>query len=168
MFPRARKIALLLNPTNPVQLLSVEATESAAMQRKVTIQRFGVSALGELDGAVAEMARQGFEAVAITQDGLYILSAGAVASSVARHRLPSIGFPEFAEAGGMLGYGVNIISVFRRAAYFVDRILKGTKPGDLPVEQASKFEFVVNLKTAKALGVKIPQPLVVRADKVIE
>ena len=68
----------------------------------------------------------------------------------------------------MLGYGVNMLGMYRRAAYFVDRILKGAKPGDLPVEQASKFDFVVNLKTAKALGVKIPRPLVARADKVIE
>lgn len=167
-FPRARKIAILLNPTNPVQGRSVEATESAAMQRRITVQRFAVSALGELDGAMAEMAKQGFEAVAITQDGLYVESAGTVAGSIARQRLPSIGFPELAEAGGMLGYGVNILAMYRRAAYFVDRILKGAKPGDLPVEQASKFELVVNLRTAKAVGIKIPNSILVRADKVIE
>jgi len=91
-----------------------------------------------------------------------------VAQSAARHRIPSFGFPEFAEAGGLLGYGVNIVAMFRRAAYFVDRILKGARPGDLPVEQASKFDFVVNLKTATALGVTIPRALIARADKVID
>jgi putative ABC transport system substrate-binding protein len=83
-------------------------------------------------------------------------------------RLPSAGTTDLAEAGGLIGYGVNVPAMFRRAAYFVDRILKGATPGDLPVERATKFDMVFNLKTAKALGLTIPQSLLQRADQVIE
>ncbi len=82
--------------------------------------------------------------------------------------MPSIGAKEYAEAGGLIGYGANILALYRRAAYFVDRILKGAKPADLPVEQPTKFELVVNLRTAKALGRTIPETFLIRADEVID
>jgi putative ABC transport system substrate-binding protein len=82
--------------------------------------------------------------------------------------LPSVGYGEFAEVGGMIGYGVNFPQLYRRAAYFVDKIIKGAKPGDIPVERLMQFELIVNMKTAKALGIKIPNSVLVRADKVIE
>ena len=85
-----------------------------------------------------------------------------------RHRLPSSGILNFADAGGLLGYGVNFLDMFRRAAVLVDKIFKGARPGDIPIEQASRFELVVNMKTAQALGVKIPQSILLRATKVIE
>ena len=91
-----------------------------------------------------------------------------IAELAAKHRLPSTSQKEFAEAGGLMGYGPNILELYRRAATFVDKILKGTKPADLPIEQATKFELVINMKTAKAIGVKIPNSILVRADKVIE
>ena len=83
-------------------------------------------------------------------------------------RLPSTGFTEFAQAGGLIGYGVNDLAIFRRAAYFIDKILKGTNPADLPVERASSVQLIINLKTANALGLTIPQPLLLRADEVIQ
>jgi len=85
-----------------------------------------------------------------------------------QRRLPSIGFLEYAAAGGLVAYGVNFPELFRRAAYFVDKILKGAKPGDLPVERATKFETIVNLKTANALGIELPTSILLRADQVIE
>ena len=167
-FPRIRRVAVLWNPTNPVQRLSVEAMEDAARRLKVAVQRFEARTPNEIESAFAAMAKQGVEAVAITQDGIFVGDPGAIAVLAAKQRLPSIGFSQFADAGGLIGYGPNFLELSRRAAYFVDRILKGAKPGDLPVEQATKFELVVNLKTAKALGLQIPQQLMVRADKVIE
>jgi len=91
-----------------------------------------------------------------------------IADLAAKHRLPWIGRAEYAEVGSLIGYGANLSEMYRRAAYFVDRILKGAKPADLPVERTTKFELVINLKTAKTLGIKIPQSLFLRADNVIE
>jgi len=93
---------------------------------------------------------------------------GTIAQLAAKRHLPSVGDREYAEAGGLLGYAVNRPEVFRRAAVFIDKILKGAKPGDLPFEQVDRFELVINLKTAKALGLTIPQSLLLRADHVIE
>ena len=99
---------------------------------------------------------------------MIIANAKGIADVVAKRRLRSIGFKEFAEAGGLLGYGVTLLDMWRRAGYFVDKILKGTKPGDILIEQATRFELVINRKTAKAIGVTFPQSLLERVDKVIE
>jgi putative tryptophan/tyrosine transport system substrate-binding protein len=167
-FPHTRRVAVLLNPVNPVQGLSVQAMESAARLLNVAIQRFEARIPNELENAFSEIAKQRVDAVVITQDGIFVTNAGAIADIAAKQRLPSIGFSEFAEVGGLIGYGVIFRDLYRRAAYFVDRILKGATPGDLPVEQATKFELVINRKTAKAIGVTIPQSLLQRADKVID
>jgi putative ABC transport system substrate-binding protein len=95
-------------------------------------------------------------------------NSGRIAEIAGQKRLPSAGNTDLAEAGGLIGYGVNVPAMFYHAAYFVDRMLKGAKPGDLPVERATKFDLVLNLKTAKALGLTIPQSLLLRADQVIE
>jgi putative tryptophan/tyrosine transport system substrate-binding protein len=97
-----------------------------------------------------------------------IANAPAIAKLASRQRLPASGWPDFAAAGGLMAYGVNYLDMFRRAATFVDKILKGAKPADLPVERATKFETIVNLKTAKALGTELPTSLLLRADQVIE
>ena len=99
---------------------------------------------------------------------LFIRNAAAIAAFAAQHRLPSIGPPELPASGGLMGYGVNFIEIFRRAAYFVDKILKGAKPGDIPIELPTRFKLVLNLKTAKALGLTIPDKLLSIADDVIE
>jgi len=108
------------------------------------------------------------DAVAIVDDPMFLGNLPAIANLAANTRVPSTGAKEFAEAGGLIGYGVDFAGTFRRAAYFVDRIVRGAKPGDLPVEQATTFELVINGKTARALGVTIPQHLLPRVDRMIE
>ena len=114
------------------------------------------------------MAKRRVDAVVTTDDSVLLVNAQAVAKLAARMRLLSIGLPEFAEAGGLMAYGADRRELFRRAAYFVDRILKGAKPADLPVEQPTRFETVLNQKTAKALGIQFPQSVLARADRVID
>jgi putative ABC transport system substrate-binding protein len=115
------------------------------------------------------MVRERANGVVVAQDPIALGSRSQVVLLAARSRLPAVyGVREFAEVGGLMSYGPNIADQFRRAAFYVDRILKGAKPGDLPVEQATKFELVINLKTAKALGLTIPPSLLARADQVIE
>jgi len=114
------------------------------------------------------MAKARIEAISIQQDTLFGANAREIANLAVKQRLPSVGNKEYAEAGGLIGYGANDAGLYRRGAYFVDRILKGAKPSDLPIERAMRFALVVNMKTAKALGIKIPNSILVRADKVIE
>jgi putative ABC transport system substrate-binding protein len=101
------------------------------------------------------------------EDPMLVDNAKRIADLAAKHRFPATGFKEFAEAGGLMAYAVDFPEMYRRAAVFVDKLLKGAKPGDLPVERATKFELIINLKTAKALGLTIPQSILVRADEVI-
>jgi putative ABC transport system substrate-binding protein len=115
------------------------------------------------------MAKQRVDALLVGAEGLFLRHRARLADLEAKYRLPSMhGLKENAEAGGLMSYGPSIVATFRRAAVFVDKILRGTKPADLPVEQPTKFEFVINLKTAKALGLTIPPSLLQRADQVIE
>ena len=167
-FPRTRQVAALLNPVNAVQGLSFQAAEITARSLKVELRKFEVRRPDEFDGAFAAMVKKHVDAVAITQDSMLVSNAGAIAELATNKRIPSVGYPAFAEAGGLIGYGVNIPEMYRRAAYFVDRILKGAKPSNLPVDRPTRFEMVINMKTAKALGIKIPNSILVRADRVIE
>jgi putative tryptophan/tyrosine transport system substrate-binding protein len=113
------------------------------------------------------MAQERIEAIVVGTDTLFRANGGEIAELAAKLRLPSTGSREFAAAGGLFGYGVDPVELYRRAAYFVARILKAAKPDDLPIEQATKVELVINLKTAKSLGIAIPQALLMRANDVI-
>jgi ABC-type uncharacterized transport system substrate-binding protein len=114
------------------------------------------------------MAAKRTDAVTIIEDPMLIANATVIANLAAKHRLPVIGFNEVVEAGGLMAYGVNFTELYQRSARYVDRILKGAKPGELPIEQATKFDLVINLRTARALGLTIPQSVLLRADRVIE
>jgi putative ABC transport system substrate-binding protein len=169
VFPRARQVAVLFNPDNPSHIkISLPVMDAAAKSLKLELHQFGARGPSEFESAFAAMAKRRVDAVVTSQDSMRTDNAGAIANLAAKMRLPSVGFPEFAEAGGLMAYGVNRVEFFRRAAYFVDRILKGARPGDLPVEQATRFETVLNLKSAKALGLQFPQAVLARADRVIE
>jgi ABC-type uncharacterized transport system substrate-binding protein len=166
--PRAQRVAVLLNPENSINERSLRAMERTAKALKVGLRRFEVRGADAFKGAFSAMALERVEAVVLPEDDFLNANRGAIAELVTKQRLPSIGRKEFAEAGGLIGYGVNRFEENRRATIFVGKILKGAKPGDLPIERAAKFQFIVNLKTAKALGITIPPSILVRADEVIE
>jgi putative ABC transport system substrate-binding protein len=168
VFPYVARVAALSNPDNPVSESIIPAMTAAAAPLKIELELAKTQGPTEFDGAFATMAKSRIDAVVVTQDGEFAASFKTIATLASRLKLPSIGSKEYAEAGGLIGYGVKLLSLYRRAAYFVDLILKGARPADLPVEQPTKFELVINLKTAKALGLNIPNTLIGRADEVIE
>jgi putative ABC transport system substrate-binding protein len=135
----------------------------------ITVQEFDATSIGEIDAALAAMARTRINACVVLPNPPNNRNAGLVLSRTRELKLPAIyGFKELVVAGGLLSYGVNYVDLWRRAAVYVDKLLKGANPRDLPIEQASRFELVINLKTAKALGLAIPPALLLRADLVIE
>ena len=165
--PAMKRVAVLLNPSNPVQQLSFDAMEPAAKSVKIELQKFEARNAAEIQSAFSAMAKKPADAIVITNDSMLIANSGMIAGLAAKQRMLSSGDSEFAQAGGLIGYG-STIDVYRSTATYIDKILKGARPADLPVEQPSKFAMVVNLKAAKALGIKIPNSILVRADKVIE
>ena len=167
-FPRTRRVAVLLHRDSPVNEQYLQAMEPTAKSLKVGLERFEVRRPVEFDGAISAMAKKRVDAVVINEEPMLIANAEGIADLANKHRLPSIGFKEIAEAGGLMAYGVNILEMYRRAAVFIDKVLKGAKPSELPIEQATRFELVINRKTAKALGLTIPQSILFRADRVIE
>ena len=160
--------AILLNPNNPVNAPVLQAMVLTANKLKLELQPFEARTRGELESVFSKMITTNLDAIAITDDTLFVANAGRIANIMANNRLPSVGFVDFAQVGGLIGYGVNFPDLWHRGAYFVDRILRGAKPADLPVQQPTKFELVINQKTAKALGITIPPQLLARADEVIE
>jgi putative tryptophan/tyrosine transport system substrate-binding protein len=168
--PKVSRVAVLWNPANAVwQAQMLRQTENAA--RALRLQRQLLEARGpdELEGAFAAMTRERASALLVQVDVIFALHARRIADLAAKHRVPAMyGAREHVVAGGLMSYAPNVLDLFRRAATYVDKILRGAKPGDLPVEQPTTFELVINLKTAKALGLTIPPSLLQRADQVIE
>ena len=144
--------------------------EAAARALGVRLQALEARGPHELDSAFAAMTRERADALVILNDAILGVNLSKqIAERAAKSRLPSVhGAPEYAQVGGLMVYGANMLDLERRAATFVDKILKGAKPADLPIEQPSKFELVINLKTARALGLTIPSTVLLRADQVIE
>ena len=166
--PRITRVAVLLNPANAARGVILQSMRATAKSLKLEVQPFEVRAPKEFGSTFSAMKKGRVDALAVTQDTLFGANAKEIADRAARQRLPSAGNKEFAEVGGLIGYGANNAELYRRGAYFVDRILKGAKPADLPVEGPTRFELVINMKTAKALGIKIPGSILIRTDKVIE
>jgi putative ABC transport system substrate-binding protein len=166
--PFAGRVTVLLNPDNAVKVPVIKAMGLVAEALKLDLQQFEARSPDEFQSVVSSMIKTRPDAVAVITDSVFIANAARIAEIVARNRLPSTGWPEFAQAGGLIGYGVNVGDLWYRAAYFVDRILKGAKPADLPVEQPTKFELMINMKTANAFGLTVPPTLLSRADDVIE
>ena len=167
-FPGLQRVAVLQNPDNPAEVQVLHTMALTATPLKLELQSFEARGPGDFESAFTAMAKWRIGALVITDDSMLIANAGGLAALVAQRRLPAIGFKDFAQAGGLFAYGVDLPELFRYAAVFVDKILKGAKPADLPVERATKFDLLINLKTAKALGLTIPQSLLMRADEVIE
>ena len=165
----ARRIAVLRNLTNPASAGAWREIQVAAESLGVQLQLVGVREPRELEPAFAAMARDHAAGVVIVPDPLFIRERRRIAELAQQARLATVfQRSENVEAGGLMAYGPKNTEQFRQAAVYVDRILKGAKPGDLPIEQPTKFELVINLKTAKALGLTIPPSLLLRADQVIE
>jgi putative ABC transport system substrate-binding protein len=165
--PRIRRAAVLVNPGNPGPA-RLQAMEATARALEVTLLHFDVRGPDELDGAFAAMAKERVDSLVVVEDVALIPANRQIAELAVRQRLPSIGFIEYVEAGGLFGYGVNFLALYRRAAFFVDRILKGARPADIPVERPTSFEFVINMKTAGAIGLTVSTATRLRADRVIE
>ncbi len=167
--PGISRVAVLSDPTNPTQALLLREAEGAARSLKVQLQVLEARAPSDFAGAFSAMTKNRAGALITLGGNMFFGHRTRIVDLAAQSRLPAIySTKEFAEAGGLMAYGVSLRESFRRAATYVDKILKGAKPGDLPVEQPTKFEMVINLKAAKALGLTIPQSLLGRADEVIQ
>ena len=169
MVPKLSRVAVLVNPTNMANIKNLERVQSEGQKRGVKILRADTRTPQEIDNAFSWIRQQNAGALIVSLEPLFQQHKSQIAELTAKHRLPSIaGLREYVEAGVLMSYGASLADQFRRAATYVDKILKGAKPGDLPVEQPTIFELFINGKTAKALGLTIPQSLLASADKVIE
>jgi ABC-type uncharacterized transport system substrate-binding protein len=167
--PRATRIGILWNPTTSPHGPAVQAVQAAGEKLGVQLLMVSARTVEEFDGAFATMTRQRAGGFLVVASPLSVSQRVPLAELALKHRLPGMfGTKENVEAGGLMSYGADLNDLHRRAALYVDKILKGVKPAELPVEQASKYELVINLKTAKALGIEIPATVLARADEVIE
>jgi putative tryptophan/tyrosine transport system substrate-binding protein len=169
LIPGARRIALLTNPTNPFGEAERREVQAAAQALGLELHVGNAKDQGEIDASFQNLIAQGARAIVIGADAIFLYQRGQIAALAARHAIPAISqFREYPSAGGLMSYGSNLLDAYRLTAIFVARILKGERPADMPVQQSTKFDFVINLKTAKALGLTIPDALLALADEVIE
>jgi putative tryptophan/tyrosine transport system substrate-binding protein len=167
--PQATRIGVLWNPTTPSQVPGVQAVKVAGEKLGLALHLMSAVSVEGFDSALASMARERVGGVFVVPSPLTLMERTHLAQLALRYRLPTMFAAwENVEAGGLMSYGVDRDDLVRRAALYIDKILKGAKPADLPVEQASKYLLIINVKTAKALGIDVPPPLLARADEVIE
>jgi putative ABC transport system substrate-binding protein len=168
LLPGSRRLALLVNVRNPNQEANVRDAEAAARMLGEDLLVSRVEA-ANLDAVFADFAKQGIRAVLVTTDPDFNSRRAHIAQLAIRNAMPLISdFREYADAGGLMSYGASIVDTYRRLGVYAGRVLDGAKPADLPIEQPTKFELVINLKTAKIIGLTIPDALLARADEVIE
>jgi putative ABC transport system substrate-binding protein len=167
--PKLSSVAFLANPANPIHLTSEKQASAAAKALRLKVVFFPVRAEGEFDPAFQAIVGQRSGALVMLADRLFLHHRARIVEFTARHRLPAVyAYNELVQVGGLMSFGPSYPEMHRRAAYFVDRILKGARATDLPMEQPSKFELILNLRTARTLGLVIPQEVLQRADQVIE
>jgi putative tryptophan/tyrosine transport system substrate-binding protein len=167
--PELTRAAVLYNPADPNKISEFRQLEDAGQRLRISVHAFEVRDLTGVESAFTTISNERLQAVVILVEAFTIFHRRKLAELAVQHRVPMVsGFKEFAEAGALLSYGAQRSALFRRAATYVDRILKGAKAGDLPVEEPTQFELFINQKTAKAIGLTIPPSLLVRADQVIE
>ncbi len=167
--PHISTVAVLLNPEDPISVLGSKEIQLAAQKIGINTRDWEARNPGELDSVFADVASTGANALAIMPNPLFVVALKRIADFALQKRLPSIfHLREFPAVGGLMSYGVDRNDLFRRAATYVDKILKGARPADLPIEQPTKFELAINAKTAKALGLEVPPALLATADEVIE
>ena len=167
--PKLSRVVALLNPANPFTTIAWKATQPAADALGVKLQPVEARSPNDLDRAFATIKEARPNGLIVLPDRLLLAYRASIVQFMAKNRLPGMfPFREFVQEGGLMAYGPDYTDMFRRAATFVDKILKGAKPADLPIEQPTKFDLVINLKTAKALGLTIPQSVLLRADEVIQ
>jgi putative ABC transport system substrate-binding protein len=166
--PRLARVAVLLNPGNSNYGVDFEIVKKMATALNVELLEAPARSPLEFDDAFALMLRRRADGLVVLSDSMFVANMRRLGELSASNRLPGAGSDEYAEGGGLLAYGVNFPELWQRAPYFVDKILKGGKPATIPVEQASKFAFIFNLKTARALGLPIQQSLLLRADQLIQ
>lgn len=164
--PGLGRAGILVNPDNPAMASVLSAVEERAQALKVSLQVLGARRVDELDGTFQQAQKQ-IEGLTLIEDGLFLANAGRLAELAMKHRIPCIGFEEFGEAGGLLAYGVDFPHIWRQGAVLVDKIFKGARPAELPIQLATQFRLVINLKTANALGLTLPPEVLARADRVI-
>jgi putative ABC transport system substrate-binding protein len=168
LLPGAKRIALIWNPATPASAKSKQVAQATALRLGLSVQWFEARNPGELQTVLASIPVHGLDGMMLLADPVLGFERPRILAFAAQHRLPAVYFwREFVAEGGLMSYGTNLTSVYRRAARSADKILKGAKPGDLPIEQPATFELVINLNTAKALGLTVPQTLLLRADEVI-
>ena len=166
--PAMTEAAFLINPDYPVNGPIVEAIKTTADALGVGLQTFDARVVDDFERAFATMAEHGLSALVLHDDPLFVFNADLCAALATKHHLAAIGSLEFARAGGMIAYGVDFRGMYRRAAYFVDRILKGARPADLPVERPTTFQLLANLKTARALGLTVPPSVLQQSTELIQ
>jgi putative ABC transport system substrate-binding protein len=169
VIPQLSRVAVIWNAANPYSAVVFNETQVAGPKLGIEVQSLEVRGTGDIDDALSSAVRKRVDALVVVEDPLTFAHLKQTASFCIDSRLPGIyGLREFADAGGLMAYGASQEDLFRRTVGFVDKILKGAKPADLPVQQPTKFEFIINLKSARALGLEIPPMLLARADEVIE